>query len=298
MRRCSRRRWQLRWKASWRGNDCAQRLPLPLPLRPRDPPQPRGHPPGSAAIAPTRRIRNDPLDGVRRVGLEDRRGMDAHRGTPDGSKLPAVLGQGEEGCGEEGMGEESGSGGQGGEVLGVEGKSMNDETKNEPKSGSVVIIRYTNHRGETANRRIVPIGIRFGSTEWHPEQQWLLEAFDLDRDATRSFAMRDILEWAQREKQGPSGDGAVPADTHRVGGHHGISSADWQGSSKAESNRESGSGENAKDNLPTMPSQRCAEESAKNGGMADSSSVPLLQVREVTSEPHGENCQCPECYLP
>lgn len=62
----------------------------------------------------------------------------------------------------------------------------------------VVIIRYTNYRGETANRRIVPIGIRFGSTEWHPEQQWLLEAFDLDRDATRSFALKDVLEWGPR----------------------------------------------------------------------------------------------------
>jgi hypothetical protein len=41
---------------------------------------------------------------------------------------------------------------------------------------SVVIIRYTNYRGETADRRIVPICIRYGSTQWHPEPQWLLEA--------------------------------------------------------------------------------------------------------------------------
>lgn len=60
---------------------------------------------------------------------------------------------------------------------------------------SVVIIRYTNYRGETADRRIVPIRIRFGSTEWHPEPQWLLEAFDLDRGANRAFAMRDVLQW-------------------------------------------------------------------------------------------------------
>jgi len=61
--------------------------------------------------------------------------------------------------------------------------------------GSVVIIRYTNYRGETANRRVIPIRIRFGSTKWHPEPQWLLEAFDLDRGADRAFAMRDVLEW-------------------------------------------------------------------------------------------------------
>lgn len=60
---------------------------------------------------------------------------------------------------------------------------------------SVVIIRYTNYRGETADRRVIPIRIRFGSTKWHPEPQWLLEAFDLDRGADRSFAMRDVLHW-------------------------------------------------------------------------------------------------------
>jgi predicted DNA-binding transcriptional regulator YafY len=60
---------------------------------------------------------------------------------------------------------------------------------------SVVIIRYTNYRGETADRRIIPIRIRFGSTKWHPEPQWLLEAFDVDRGADRAFALSDVLHW-------------------------------------------------------------------------------------------------------
>lgn len=67
---------------------------------------------------------------------------------------------------------------------------------------SEVVIRYTNYRGETADRRIVPIRIRFGSTEWHPEGQWLLEAFDLDRDATRAFALKDVLEWRPKPVDG------------------------------------------------------------------------------------------------
>ena len=62
-------------------------------------------------------------------------------------------------------------------------------------SQNVVIIRYTNYRGETADRRIIPIGIRFGSSEWHPEEQWLLDAFDLERAADRSFALKDVLQW-------------------------------------------------------------------------------------------------------
>lgn len=44
-----------------------------------------------------------------------------------------------------------------------------------------VTVRYTNHRGETALRRIVPLHFRYGSTLWHPEAQWLLEVLDVDR---------------------------------------------------------------------------------------------------------------------
>jgi predicted DNA-binding transcriptional regulator YafY len=81
-----------------------------------------------------------------------------------------------------------------------------DERRLDPRLGqsAVVIIRYTNYRGETAERRIVPICIRFGSTEWHPEEQWLLEAFDLDRDATRAFALKDVLDWRPRPVDGDS----------------------------------------------------------------------------------------------
>jgi hypothetical protein len=59
----------------------------------------------------------------------------------------------------------------------------------------VVRIKYTNYRGETAIRRIVPGQLRFGASEWHPEPQWLLDALDIDRGVTRSFAMKDILAW-------------------------------------------------------------------------------------------------------
>lgn len=51
---------------------------------------------------------------------------------------------------------------------------------------------YRNWRGEVSQRRVRPLGIRFGSTEWHPEPQWLLRAVDLDKDEEREFAMRDI----------------------------------------------------------------------------------------------------------
>lgn len=44
-------------------------------------------------------------------------------------------------------------------------------------------VRYTNWRGETAVRRVLLGGIRFGTTEWHKEPTWLISAFDLDHPA-------------------------------------------------------------------------------------------------------------------
>jgi hypothetical protein len=63
-------------------------------------------------------------------------------------------------------------------------------------SSEEVLIDYTNHRGERRWRRIKPFGpIRFGSTTWHREPQWILPALDLDVEANREFAMKDIHGW-------------------------------------------------------------------------------------------------------
>jgi len=58
-----------------------------------------------------------------------------------------------------------------------------------------VRVLYTNYRGETALRTIVPERMYFGSTEWHPEPQWLLEALDLEKGQNRTFAMKDVRAW-------------------------------------------------------------------------------------------------------
>jgi hypothetical protein len=66
-------------------------------------------------------------------------------------------------------------------------------TANDAKAA--VLILYTNYRGETSLRRVIPKGIRFAASEWHPEEKWLLDAFDIDKHAERSFAIKDIHEW-------------------------------------------------------------------------------------------------------
>ena len=35
----------------------------------------------------------------------------------------------------------------------------------------------------------------FGKTDWHPDEQWLLEGYDHDRQATRNYALADIFAW-------------------------------------------------------------------------------------------------------
>ncbi len=59
----------------------------------------------------------------------------------------------------------------------------------------IVIIDYTNWRDVTALRRIIPIEVFFGATEWHRQEQWFLRAYDVDKDVERSFAIKDIKSW-------------------------------------------------------------------------------------------------------
>ncbi|WP_201404240.1 hypothetical protein [Kaistia sp. 32K] len=55
-----------------------------------------------------------------------------------------------------------------------------------------VAIIYTNWRGETAERLIIPGAVWFGTTNWHPDPQWLLRAFDVEKQADRDFAPKEL----------------------------------------------------------------------------------------------------------
>lgn len=56
-------------------------------------------------------------------------------------------------------------------------------------------IDYTNWQGHRAVRTILPIKLFWGEVEFHPGKQWLLEAYDFDKDAVRYFAVKDINAW-------------------------------------------------------------------------------------------------------
>lgn len=60
-------------------------------------------------------------------------------------------------------------------------------------AGTHLEFLYTNHKGVTATRRVLPRRVYFGSTAWHPREQWLLEALDLDKMEDRTFALADAV---------------------------------------------------------------------------------------------------------
>ena len=54
-------------------------------------------------------------------------------------------------------------------------------------------ILYINYKGETKVRNIIPQEIYYGSNDWHIEEQWLIDAIDIDKGALRTFAMAGII---------------------------------------------------------------------------------------------------------
>ena len=60
----------------------------------------------------------------------------------------------------------------------------------------ILVFDYENYRGNKETRRVLPKRIWFGVTDWHPEPQWILDGFDLDRNALRSFAIDHISSFS------------------------------------------------------------------------------------------------------
>ena len=54
-------------------------------------------------------------------------------------------------------------------------------------------VQYRNWKGVIAERTIMPYRMFFGATEYHPEEQWLLEAHCLDKNELRTFALKDMV---------------------------------------------------------------------------------------------------------
>lgn len=64
--------------------------------------------------------------------------------------------------------------------------------------GTLVTFTYTNHRNETAVRKVVPLHLVYGRHcdycpgDTNTESEWLLVCFDTERNAVRHFALSKI----------------------------------------------------------------------------------------------------------
>lgn len=63
-----------------------------------------------------------------------------------------------------------------------------------PCNNPILTFRYTNYKGNTGYRTVQVHGVYFGSTEYHPEPQWLMNAIDLDKKENRVYAMKDMTD--------------------------------------------------------------------------------------------------------
>jgi len=69
-----------------------------------------------------------------------------------------------------------------------------------PIPGEVVRMRYENWRGEVSVRTVLVETVWFGSTEWHPQKQWMFTAHEPKTRKERDFAIAGVLEWDLPEK--------------------------------------------------------------------------------------------------
>jgi predicted DNA-binding transcriptional regulator YafY len=66
-----------------------------------------------------------------------------------------------------------------------------------PETEGVITRRYRNYKGEVGVRTILPVDITLKHSEYHSEgneKVWILEAYDLEKQAMRDFAFNDFLE--------------------------------------------------------------------------------------------------------
>lgn len=67
-----------------------------------------------------------------------------------------------------------------------------------------VQFSYMNYKGEFRRRKAVMIGIYWGSNQWHPEPQWLVQGEDLEKGELRTYALKDIRDVRQLDEETPN----------------------------------------------------------------------------------------------
>lgn len=57
----------------------------------------------------------------------------------------------------------------------------------------MIEFNYKNYKGILSKRKVQPTSILFKSTQWHLSEQWIMQAFDVEKNEMREFALKDIV---------------------------------------------------------------------------------------------------------
>lgn len=57
---------------------------------------------------------------------------------------------------------------------------------------NLIEFDYVNWKGEYSPRTVIVDSFFYGSNDWHIEPQWLMKAWDLQKEDFRVFAMKDM----------------------------------------------------------------------------------------------------------
>ncbi|HEY5563409.1 MAG TPA: hypothetical protein VIK72_16945 [Clostridiaceae bacterium] len=60
-------------------------------------------------------------------------------------------------------------------------------------------VKYKNWEGEVGVRTIIPLKVLYGHTDFHKTDQWLMDVWDIDKDAPRTYAILDIIEFIKED---------------------------------------------------------------------------------------------------
>jgi Predicted transcriptional regulator len=67
-------------------------------------------------------------------------------------------------------------------------------------SNNPLQFEYVNWKGERNARTVIPQEIYYGENDFHKGNQWLLKAFDVDKQAIRHFAIKDIIKFIDNKE--------------------------------------------------------------------------------------------------
>lgn len=71
-------------------------------------------------------------------------------------------------------------------------------------------VLYHNFRDEVRYRYIKPLATFYGTSRWHPEPQWLMQVWDVEKQGSRTFSMVSIVTIGDGMMHNETGDDLVP----------------------------------------------------------------------------------------